>query len=148
MYKCTAVHSDVASLVNLDYSSESNQHIETGASCVKHDSTDLNKVLQWFQCNSPFVAKDSQFHSLGSGVGVDGHSGINSDEAETVGKALIQPMDGFSYAGVSLRNLMKLKHLMMYQYQVLLSTSGFILHIDSGVLFSKPSFMFKNSLML
>ena len=85
MHRCAEVHGSFSILANLIHS-KSEQHVELGRSQNKHDNTDLQKLLLWFNCLESFNLTEFGLKSLSTGLLVSGD--INCDNAEAVGETI------------------------------------------------------------
>jgi len=103
MHSCAEVHSAMTRLTNMETCSEETVHTELEASCMKRDTDDLTKVLEWFNEHNPFIIGEGTLHNLVSGITASENDDINCDDAESVGQMIMQLFDNSPYSEVVLR---------------------------------------------
>jgi hypothetical protein len=100
LHQCAGVHLAMTSMTGLHSSTQ--QHVDVGKSRANRDCRDMQKVLDWLDCNDPFVVGDGKLHSLSSGL-MAGDDSITCDDAETVGSAIHQKMDDICFTDVVMK---------------------------------------------
>jgi hypothetical protein len=142
MHVSAAVHEAVICLLDLDKGLDESHHVETGASRVKRDASDLQKVLCWLEANSPFDTNDARLRSLSTGI-VYNDGSLNCDNADNVGCLIMKSMDDVSYADVTIKKADKLKTI----DEGLSGGNGNVkkIEIDSNVLFTQLIVLMKRT---
>jgi len=102
---------------------------------MKHDVSDLHKIIAWFEANNPFNVCDQRLRSLSSGVSATNADIVNCDCAEEVGEGIMMKMDGQAYTEVVLKKCDQVKTLSQLR-SVALSTNR-NRNIDQSVLFNR-----------
>ena len=72
----------------------SEQHVEMGITRRSRDHRDCQKFLEWLQQRNPFLYEDNCLHSLSLGMISDECDAVNCDQAEEVGQAIQDQLDG------------------------------------------------------
>jgi len=110
MHQCAAVHNAMTNFTGLHHKT-SEQHAEMSHSRVKRDMTDQQKILTWFENHNPFNQPNSLPCNLTSGLTADDVDTVNCDEAERIGNAIQQQLNGQVFADIVIRKKDTVKSL-------------------------------------
>ena len=117
MHWCTEVHESLSILTDLIHAN-SVRYVELGRSQKKHDNTDLQKLLLWFNCHEPFNLSEFRLKCLSTGwlrlssgwlcdESVYISDDINCDKAEAVGEAIQSALDNICMEDVVIPKRLK-----------------------------------------
>jgi hypothetical protein len=75
------------------------------------DFTDTMKLLNWLESCNPLDTVDTHLHSLITRVSANETHLVNCDDAEDVGAAIMQHMNGLPYCDVSIKKADKVVNI-------------------------------------
>ena len=96
----------------------SNQHAELGASQIKRDNDDLEKTKLWIENHNPFDDNEPLLRSIATGLTATEGDGINCDEAEKIGQAIQDQLDGISITEATIKKKDQIKTLELLRWEL------------------------------
>ena len=81
----------------------SEQHVELGSSSIKRDTSDLKRLIEWFDAHEPFDPQHPLLQSIASEITALDEGGVNCDEAETVGFLIQEKLNGTCIENASIK---------------------------------------------
>ena len=139
MHRCAGIHNAMCSLTGEDRKS-SEQHVELGSSRISRDNEDLDKVTRWFHQHNPFDITDGRLKCLSTGLTASDDQKINCDNAESVGLAIQQSLDGVCVEDASIKRTAQLKCLDQLRDPIKINENEHV-HIDPAILFLRLTTM-------
>ena len=127
MHKCADVHRAMCQLSDVEMQTRT-EHVEVGKSRSERDSTDVMKIMTWFDSHDPFQQSDCELRSLSSGITSVTGDGINCDLADRVGQAINAKMDDKCIADVVLKKCDQIKTLISLQKGVAVGKKEIFMH--------------------
>jgi hypothetical protein len=103
------VHLAMSSVVGMTDGTD--EHMDVGMSRVSRDSSDLQKIIEWLDCNDPFVLKDGKLRSIATGLTAGDDVNITCDMAEDVGAAIHKEIDGQLFVDIKLKKSDRVRSL-------------------------------------
>jgi regulator of replication initiation timing len=114
MSDTTLIHQAMTEATGLAIKS-SEQHVEMGITRRSRDHRDCQKFLEWLQQRNPFLYKDNCLHSLSLGMISDERDAVNCDQAEKVGQAIQDKLDGISILASKIKRKDQVSSMMTLQ---------------------------------
>ena len=108
--KCMTIH-DAMTARSQKKIRTSKQHVDPSSARKDCDLADLDKLLDWFHDNNPFLCTSDDLHSLSTGLTAEKGDAINCDIAEEVGSKLQSKMDSVRYNGAIIKRSEQIKTL-------------------------------------
>ena len=102
MHECVQVHNAMTQLTGNHYQT-SNQRGELGVSRIKRDNDDLEKIKLWIENHNPFYDNEPLLRSIATGLLGTEEDGITCDEAEKIGQAIQDQLDGISITEATIK---------------------------------------------
>lgn len=102
MHTSAQIHGAMTELTKNQHRT-SNQHVELGASRMKRDQDDLEKIKTWLDINDPFDENEPLLKSIASGLTAQEGDKINCDDAESVGKYIQNLLDDVSFGDATIK---------------------------------------------
>lgn len=135
MHRCATDYASLSSLADLDYTSSTVKHAESGRMRMERDWTDLSKVIAFFEANNPFTVADGRLRCLSSGKAACDDDKINCDNAEEVGEKIMISMDDKAYDDVIMKKADQVRTLSDVNMKAVGCNKK--LKLDSAVLFTR-----------
>ena len=139
MHRCAGIHNAMCSLTGEDRKS-SEQHVELGSSRILRDNLDLDKIIKWFHQHNPFDINERNLKCLSTGLTAADDQTINCDNAEQVGLAIQQSLDGLCVEDASIKRTDQVKCLDQLRDPIKINDSDHV-HIDPALLFLRLTTM-------
>lgn len=110
MAECAKIRMSMSHFLGFDRVND--EHKDVSKARTARDATDVHKLTNFLNLNSPFrFTDDLRLVSLSSGVSAGPDDGVNCDTAETIGYEIQQSWDGEKYSEVTLRKASLIKTL-------------------------------------
>ncbi|KAG1647735.1 hypothetical protein GQR58_030367 [Nymphon striatum] len=109
MHTCAKVHMAMTELTGNDHKT-SQQHIELGASRIKRDNDDLEKIKTWLCEHDPFDENETLLKNIATGLTATESDRIYCDAAEKGGQEIHKKLDGFSFSEAKYRERIRFVH--------------------------------------
>jgi len=133
MHHCASIHLAMTSETDLQRLNQ--QHADLGKSRVARDSQDLHKILDWLKVHNPFAAPDQKLRSISSGMTANDDDKVTCDQAEEVGAAIHQKLDGQPFYEVTMKRSDQIRTLATLQKSLVVDKK--VLSIDNNNLFHR-----------
>ena len=134
MHACAQVHNAMTQLTG-NHHKTSNQHAELGVSRIKRDNDDLENIKLWIENSNPFDDNEPLLRSIATGLTATEGDGINCDEAEKIGQAIQDQLDGISITESTIKKKDHIKTLELLKMRV---------EIDKEKIRVDPSYCFQD----
>ena len=102
MHACGSIHSAMTELTKNKHKT-SEQHVDLGASRMKRDSDDLQKLVEWLYPRDPIFEDEIFLKSISSGLTAKDSDQINCDEPELIDKKIQDQLDGVAFTAASIK---------------------------------------------
>ena len=130
----STVHAAMSTVTKTD--SQPSEHADLGASCMRRDLQDMQKIDIFLAEYSPFKYLDNdRLISLSSGIAASDTDGITCDVADVVGNDIQVRWDMQLYGNISLKKADRIKTLTDFTQSV--GTSKLKLNFESNSLFHR-----------
>ena len=130
---CAGVHDAMMDVSGLTVKT-SEQHTDASESRRKRDLEDFTRFKNWLKERNPFTITNTNLQSLSAGwVSITGKDKVNCDEAESIGNAIHQTLDGATLATASIKRKDHLRPL---------PSLGSVVKIDDQPEYVDPSILF------
>jgi hypothetical protein len=130
---CTHYSVGMEEFVGIKYYS-SDQHQESGASRLKRDDDDFQKVFSFLEEHNPF-AENGISPLINIVTGVSAHQSVNVDDTENVGLSILAKMEGKTVSEFSFTNKDKAVNL---SNKIIIKENGKDVSVNPILLFQRP----------
>ena len=134
MHACAQVHNAMTQLTG-NHHKTSNPDAELGASRIKRDNEDLENIKLWIENHNPFDDNEPLLRNIATGITATEGDGINCDEAEKIGQAIHDQLDGISITEATIKKKDQIKTLELLKMGVEINKEK--IHVDPMLLFSR-----------
>ena len=128
------IHQAMTEVTGLTVKS-SEQHVEMGVARRSRDYTDCQKFLEWLQQRNPFLYEDQHLHSLSIGLVSTDRDDVNCDEAEEVGLAIQEKLDGMRMLTCKIKRKDQVQSLITLQNKI--KVDGHSVSVNPTMLFTR-----------